>query len=228
MTKNLSPSRIHLLSEISRPQYRFSDIPKATLRKALKTIFKELGTETCRECRAVLVDLRQMLTMYLVDKEAAESSPRAEDARRWHADVNKHSRDLVRLIAESETHHFLWFDSLIHSGEDKFLSPTSRIQSAIDMVNLLDKIGRRAEDFGTFHRNRKDWPFAVLLEGIGRLYSEHTGKEPRVSTTLEGKNTGPFVRLMSAVCDLIGEHHRTNEALAQAFRRVRYAFNARS
>jgi hypothetical protein len=206
--------------------FQFTDIPKATLRKSLEIIFDELQQHTFRERRITLRQLRYILSLYCGLRDGSKGlSLTKEETERWHAAVRRHADALVKLSEDIKYRYF--FLSLVAPGEMVGEGPAAYQEAkeakAKDLVDRLITIRDRAASprAGGLGGKMKALAFRILLKQIATRYTTATGKAPRISTNEKGKNTGPYIRLMRAVCDLAGEPHRTNEAIAIAFRRAR-------
>jgi hypothetical protein len=220
MARVLTPSDFRRgFAFTSFPVFRFTDIRKPKLRKSLEIVFDELQQDTCRGRIAALHELRRILSSYGQLKNDFKSLPTADESRRWRAAIRLHADELVKLSMDPV--HYYSILSFVN-GASALSNPSPAMAQNVDnILSTLQLIrDRAAEDPEKWQlRQKKDLPFVILLIHIERLYFLCTVREAKISATLDGKNSGPFIRLMKAVCELAGEPSRTNESIAIAFRR---------
>lgn len=208
MKLNIDPGRPYP----RHPRFDLSVVPRDIRRNALSEIFASLKADTMSARLPVVRRLLELLFAYhfLPPKQSL-----TED--QWYGEIADAAGALVNLYAMNPT-KFGWV--LIENGSHELGEESDPYSIFLDIAVKAEKFAERARAAaGDKQRRMKMSPFSDLLQGLGRIYLDHTERPPRVSRHhATGAPQGPYFRFVRAVCN-IGGIEKTDEAIGSAISR---------
>jgi hypothetical protein len=200
----------------------YSSVSSAARKRALQTIFDELGAKTFRERRAIIRELYPQLSTFVMICRSRSTS--IKEFNTWIADVHAHARDLADLLNAmpkeviSELLGTPNRELVVKAlRRDKLAELTSHLRTLEEITKrrLPSRRGPKKTFFGFATR------FLVSL--LNRMYVAHTGKQGGAGRRRDhhkesedhGRPSGPFFRFIKATLTLVGDD-QGDEAIFRA------------
>ena len=181
-----------VLPNTPRLKFQFRHLDRTMRRVALQTIFDELEAHNLSDRREIIRRIEQIVFLFRQHpKTQYKTTPSVKERATWVRAVNRLSRELEALLRDCPY------------GEN-YLSVCHGLPNIMDDLERLTKghnakAGKKRKSGGR-PREGFDW----LVAPLANFYSERTGRPAGRSTNAENEPSGPFHRVIRAVCDLIG------------------------
>jgi hypothetical protein len=197
-------------SDTPRIKFQFRLLGRSMRRAALKTLFDELQAQSLGDRRSVICRIEQIVFLYRAHpKIHFETVPSASERAKWVRAVNRHSTKLAALLRRSPY-------------GDNYLSTCFLLPNIADDLDRLAKGHKATAAPPSKPAQRPRQGFDWLVANLADFYVERTHRPIGCSRNNDDEASGPLVRLVRSVCDLIGgkSAEKTNEAIRQTIRRL--------
>ena len=197
-------------ADTPRFKFQFRNKERASRHDALAVIFRELHACSLSDQKDIIRRIEKIAYLHRQYPKQCKPKPSVAKARStWVRAVHRHSAELAALLRKcpyGENYLTLCFHLPNITGDLDRLAKGHKANAG----RQLKSGGRPPEGF--------DW----LVANLAQFYTERTGKPPGRSKNTFGAPSGPLLRVVRAVCDLIGtsETRRTDAAIDKAIGRL--------
>jgi hypothetical protein len=217
----------------------YSSVSSAARKRALQTIFDELGAKTFRERRAIIRELYVQLSVFVMS--CRSRSPSIKEFNTWIADVQSHTRALSELLNAMPQG---MISELLGTPDRELVVKALRRDKLAELTSHLRRLEEITKRRLPSRRGPKKTPFGPAtrcqVSLLNKMYVAHTGKQGGAGRRRDhhkesedhGRPSGPFFRFVKATFALVGDlqgdeaifraisHHRAEVKLEELAEQV--------